>query len=216
MFRVFMLSLLIVLPLAANAAEVEDLDQFLVELEKYGREHRMMNVPADHGRFLQMMTELTQAKRVLEIGTSNGYSSLWIGKGLRTTGGQLDTVEYDEGRAAEAKQNFSKTGFDDIITLHVGDGFKVIPELEGDFDLIFLDAWKPDYKKFFDITFPRLRPGGVFLAHNAVASAEKMQDFLDAVQDHPELITNVVQMGRDGFAVSFRKRCAEKKESCEK
>jgi predicted O-methyltransferase YrrM len=205
--------LLVVLPLAANAAEVEELDQFLVELEQYGREHNMMNVPPDHGRFLQMMTELVDAKRVLEIGTSDGYSSLWIGKGLRATGGKLDTVEYDEGRAAEAKENFRKTGFDDIITLHVGDGFKVIPEIEGEFDLIFLDAWKPDYKKFFDITFPKLKPGGVFLAHNAISSADKMKDFLDAVQNHPDLITNVVQMGGDGFAVSFRKRCAEKKEA---
>ena len=92
--------------------EKADLDVFLAELEEYGRKHRMMNVPRDHGRFLQLMTELKEAKRVLEIGTSNGYSSLWIGKGLRATGGELITIEYDEQRGGEAKANFAKTGFD--------------------------------------------------------------------------------------------------------
>jgi predicted O-methyltransferase YrrM len=82
----------------------------------------------------------------------------------------------------------------------------VIPKLEGQFDLIFLDAWKQDYKKFFDISFPMLKPGGVFIAHNVVAMAKDMQDYLNVIQKHPQLITNIVQIGRDGFSVSYRRQ----------
>jgi len=191
------------LPVVAGDSRI---DSVIEELEDFGKENPRWNVPPDHGRFLWLMTELTGAKRVLEIGTSNGYSSLWIAKGLRKTGGKLITIEFDKERANEAKANFAKAGCDDIIVVHNGDAFKVIPKLKGPFDLIFLDAWKKDYKKFFDLSYPLLRPGGVFLGHNAVALAKDMQDYLDTIRHHPQLITNIVQMGKDGFAVSYRRR----------
>lgn len=193
-------------PQEQEEPEITDLDAYLTELEAYGRRNRMMNIPRDHGRYLQLMTELIQAKRVLEIGSSNGYSSLWIARGLRATGGELITIEYDERRGNEARVNFKKTGFDDIITLHLDDAFKVIPQLKGSFDLIFCDAWKEDYKKFFDLTFSKLKPGGLWMGHNAISQADHMQDFLKAVNNHPDLITSVVQIGGDGFSVSFKKR----------
>jgi len=190
------------------AAEPFDLDQFLVELEKFGRENRRLNVPADHGRFLQTMVEVSKAQRALEIGASNGYSGLWIARGLRQTGGKLITIEYDKQRGGEAKENFAKAGMNDIVTLHLDDAFKVIPQLEGEFDFIFCDAWKPDYLKFFELTFPKLKPGGLFLAHNAVRQPNEMKDFLDTVKNHPQLITTIVQIGNDGFAVCYKKPAA--------
>jgi predicted O-methyltransferase YrrM len=202
---VVLASVLLAAP-AVVTEEATDLDSFLKELEEYGRTNRMMNVPPDHGRFLWMMTEATHAKRVLEIGTSNGYSGLWIARGLRNTGGELITIEYNQKRGNEAKENFKKAGFDDIITLHLDDAFKVIPTLEGQFDIIFCDAGKSDYKKSFELTFPMLKPGGLFLGHNAVRMAQGMEDFLETVQNHPQLITNIVQIGSDGFSVSYRKR----------
>jgi predicted O-methyltransferase YrrM len=198
---------------AVIAEEATDLDAFLQELEEYGRTHGMMNVPADHGRFLWMLTEATHAKRVLEIGTSNGYSGLWIARGLRNTGGELITIEYNQKRGNEAKDNFKKTGFDDIITLHLDDAFKVIPTLEGQFDIIFCDAGKSDYKEFFELTFPKLKPGCLFLGHNAVRMAQGMEDFLETVQNHPQLITNIVQIGGDGFSVSYKKHDETKEAS---
>lgn len=188
-----------------------DLDKVLRDLEDFGRANRRWNVPPDHGRFLWLMTETVQARRVLEVGTSNGYSSLWIARGLRSTGGKLITIEIDEGRAKEARANFARAGMDDLITIIRDDALKALPKLEGEFDLIFLDAHKPDYIKYFQMIFPRLRPGGVLLAHNAVAQAKGMQDFLDEIHRHPQLISNVVQMGSDGFAVSVKKKHPDKK-----
>ena len=206
MFRMLLLCVPLLMISRAVGQEVKELDKFMVELSEYGRKHRMLNVPPEHGRFLQLMTEVSNAKLALEIGASNGYSGLWIARGLRNTGGTLVTIEYDKARGEEARRNFKKTGFDDIVTLHVNDAFKVIPKLDGPFDLVFIDAWKPDYQKFFELVYPKLRPGGVLLAHNAIQNANDMKDFLKTVRNHPGLITNLVCIGDDGFAVCCKKR----------
>jgi predicted O-methyltransferase YrrM len=182
------------------------LEAVLRELEDFAKKNRRWNVPPEHGRYLWLMTELVGAKRVLEVGTSNGYSSIWMCRGLRTNGGKLVTIEIDEGRANEARANFKKAGVDDLITLHRGDANKVIPTLSGSFDMVFIDANKDGYKAYFEMTYPMVKPGGLILAHNAITLADQMEDFLERVQTHPGLITNIVQIGQDGFAVSYKKK----------
>ena len=116
-------------------------------------------VSEEDGRFLRLLIASTGAKRVLEIGAASGYSAIWMGLGLRQTGGQLTTIEYDAVRAKEAAENVRRAGLQDVVTVVSGDAFKEIPKLQGNFDLVFLDAWKPDYKKFFDLVFPARVPG---------------------------------------------------------
>src|SRR5687767_15546403 len=117
----------------------------------------------EDGRFLRVLVGATNARHVLEIGAASGYSAIWIGMGLRQTGGKLVTIEYDPVRAKEAAANVQRAGLSDIVQVVAGDAFKEIPKVHGQFDLVFLDAWKPDYRKFFDIVFPRVAPGGLFL-----------------------------------------------------
>jgi len=200
MLRAFWFPLLALIVSPVVAQEVKDLDAFLAEVRAHGH----LNVPPDHGRFLQLMTELSGAKRVLEVGTSNGYSGLWIARGLRRTGGKLVTIEIDKGRAEAARANFKKAGFDDLITVHNDDAFKVLPKLEGQVDMIFLDAG--NFKAFFDAASGKLRPGGVLLSHNALLLRGDTQKMLDAVKDDPQWITSVVQIGSDGFAVAHRRQ----------
>ena len=186
--------------------KVKDLDAYLDALHKYGVEHKMLNVPPEHGRFLWTMAQTSKAKRVLEIGTSDGYSTLWIARGLRANGGgKIITLEIDQERHDQAVAHFKKAGFDDMIDARLGDAMKLIPALDGEFDFIFIDAWKPDYIKYYQMTAPRLKPGGLMLAHNAIQSAKEMSDFLAAVKNDPRLVTTIVQIGDDGFAVSLRK-----------
>ena len=199
MSRILWLVLLFLFIPQAIAEEVKDIDAFLADV----RERGYLNVPPEHGRFLQLMTELRGAKRVLEVGTSTGYSGLWIARGLRRTGGKLDTIEIDQGRAETARQNFKKAGVDDIITIHVDDAFKAIPKLEGEFDMIFLDAGS--FKRFFDAAYPRLRPGGVLLTHNALLLKGETQKLLDATKDNPQVISSVIQIGSDGFGVFYKR-----------
>ena len=163
-------------------------------------------VSEEDGRFLRVLVGATKARQVLEIGAASGYSAIWIGMGLRQTGGRLVTIEYDPVRAKEAAANIQRAGLADIVTVVAGDAFKEIPKVEGQFDLVFLDAWKPDYKKFFDMVFPRVTPGGLFLAHNVINKKSEMGDFLDRIATHPDLFSSIVAPGGEGVSVSYKRR----------
>ena len=163
-------------------------------------------VSEEDGRFLRVMTASGGAKQALEIGTGFGYSAIWIGLGLRQTGGRLTTIEYDPARAKKAADNIRRAGLADIVTVVAGDGFKEIPKLSGTFDFAFLDAWKRDYKRFFDLVFPRMKPGGLFLAHNVVNKQSEMRDFLSTIQSHPSVFTTIVTPSGEGMSVSYKLR----------
>ena len=85
-----------------------------------------------------------------------------------------------------------------------GDAFKEIPKLAGQVDFVFLDAWKRDYKRFFDLMMPRLLPRGLFLAHNVVNKQNEMRDFLDAIHNDPRLFTAIVKPGDEGMSISVK------------
>src|SRR5215216_590026 len=123
-------------------------------------------ISEEDGRFLRVLVAMRGAKSILEIGAASGYSGIWLGLGARESGGRVVAIEYDPQRAAEATQNIAKAALTDVVRVVHGDAFNEIPKLTGTFDLVFLDAWKPDYKKFFDTVYPRLNAGGVFMAHN--------------------------------------------------
>ena len=97
-------------------------------------------VSEEDGRFLRVLIASTGAKQVLEIGAASGYSAIWMGLGLRQTGGHLTTIEYDAVRAKEADANIRRAGLADVVTVISGDAFKEVPKLQGTFDLVFLDA----------------------------------------------------------------------------
>ena len=163
-------------------------------------------VSEEDGRFLRVLIATSNARRALEIGAAHGYSATWMGLALRQTGGRLTTIEFDAARAATAAANLRRAGLADIVTVVPGDAFKEIPKLTGTFDFVFLDAWKPDYKRFFDAVFPRLAPRGLFLAHNVVNKRSEMADFLDTIEHHPALFTSIVRPGTEGMSVSVKLR----------
>lgn len=202
MWRLIGLAVCGLLTSVALADEVKDLDAFLVEVRAHGH----LNVPPEHGQFLQQTVEMSGAKRVLEVGTSNGYSGLWIARGLRRTGGKLDTIEIDPGRAATARENFQKAGCAEIVTVHLGDALKLLPQLDGQYDMIFLDAG--NFLPFFQAASPKLRLGGVLLSHNAILLRAETQPMLDAMKADAQWLSSVVQIGSDGFAVCHKRLAA--------
>jgi predicted O-methyltransferase YrrM len=161
-------------------------------------------VSEEDGRFLRMMAAASRATRALEIGGANGYSAIWIGLALRETGGTLTTIEFDPARAKVAAANIRRAGLSDVVTVVAGDAFAQIPKLAGEFDFVFLDAWKRDYKRFLDLVLPRLVPGGVFLAHNVVNKQSEMRDFLSAIQANPALFTSIVTPSGEGMSISYK------------
>jgi predicted O-methyltransferase YrrM len=161
-------------------------------------------VSEEDGRFLRVLVATRGAKSVLEIGAASGYSGIWLGLGARESGGRVVAIEYDARRAKEAAANIRAAGLADIVHVVQGDAFAEIPRLPGTFDFVFLDAWKPDYKKFFDMVFPRLTPGGVFVAHNVVNKKNEMEPFLRTILTHPGLFTTVVSPSHEGMSVSYK------------
>ncbi len=163
-------------------------------------------VSEEDGRFLRLMVATSRSKRALEIGGASGYSAIWIGLGLRETGGTLVTIEYDPQRARELKANIARAGLQDVVQAVAGDAFKEVPKVAGPLDFVFVDAWKPDYKKYFDMVFPKLASGGLLLAHNVVNKKSEMQPFLSAIEGRPDLLTTVVSPSGEGMSVSWKRR----------
>jgi caffeoyl-CoA O-methyltransferase len=163
-----------------------------------------LSISEEDGRFLRVLASTANARHALEIGGAHGYSAIWIGLALRETGGRLTTIEFDPARAAAAAANIKRAGLSDIVTVIAGDAFKEIPRLTGTFDFVFLDAWKPDYQRFFELVFPRLAVRGLFLAHNVVNKQDEMRDFLQTIEHHASLATSIVRPGSEGMSVSVR------------
>ena len=162
-------------------------------------------VSEEDGRFLRVLIAASGSKRALEIGGASGYSAIWMGLALRETGGRLITIEYDPARAKELAENIRRAGLSDVVQVLAGDAFAQIPPISSSFDFVFLDAWKKDYKRFFDLVYPRLDKGGLFVAHNVVNKKNEMTDFLDTVQKHPSLWTTIVSPSGEGMSVSVKR-----------
>ena len=164
-------------------------------------------VSEEDGRFLRLMVASSGAKQALEIGAASGYSAIWIGLGLRETGGKLTTIEYDPQRAREAKANIQSRGprghrhRREPVTRS-----RKSPRCRGTFDFVFLDAWKPDYKRFLRAGLPASDPGGLFLAHNVVNKRDEMEDFLGAIESNADLFTTIVAPSGEGMSVSWKRR----------
>jgi caffeoyl-CoA O-methyltransferase len=199
-----LLAVLIACPVAFPAAQSKpDLPKILADIKAH--DPGQLAVSEEDGRFLRVMVAATGAKHVLEIGGASGYSAIWMAMGLRDTGGRLVTIEYDPGRAKELAANIQRAGMSDIVQVVAGDAFQQIPKIAGGFDLVFLDAWKKDYKRFFELVYPRLNKGGLFLAHNVVNKRSEMGDFLDAIEKRPDLWTTIVSPSGEGMSVSLKR-----------
>jgi caffeoyl-CoA O-methyltransferase len=163
-------------------------------------------ISVEDGRFLRLLVATGHTQRALENGSASGYSAIWIGLGLRETGGRLVTIEYDPVRAREAAANVAKAGLSDIVQVVPGDAFKEIPKLKGQFVFVFLDAWKRDYQRFFDLVFPRMPRGSLFVAHNVINKRGEMPDFLHTVETRPDLFSTIVAPAGEGVSVSWKRQ----------
>jgi caffeoyl-CoA O-methyltransferase len=184
---------------------IED-ERILPMLKHLPRQHGGMNVPAMDGRFLYDLILEKGYTRGLEIGTSNGYSGLWIGLALKKNNGRLVTLEINPQAADEARNNFTKAGLNDVIEVRTANALEEIPNVPGTFDFVFIDAWKPDYHKYFQLVKDRVKAGGAITAHNVTGgSAASMKDFLDAIQKDPTLDTRIHRLSGQGISVSIVK-----------
>ncbi len=185
-------------------ALTSQIDHVLRSIKAADREQ--LAVSEEDGRFLRVLVAARGAKSVLEIGGASGYSAIWLGLGARESGGRVVTIEYDPERARDAAANVKTAGLGGVVQVVRGDAFAEIPKLAGAFDVVFLDAWKRDYKRFFDLVYPRIAPGGVLVAHNVRNKADEMKPFLETIHVHPGLFTTIVSPSGEGMSVSYKTR----------
>lgn len=184
-------------PLGKSAAE----KRILAILDGIVKSHQTyLSVPIEDGRALRLLTESANAKNVVEIGTSTGYSGLWFCLALEATGGHLTTFELDHERATKARMQFYNAGVDSLVTVVEGDAHENVTKLNGPIDIAFIDADKDGYVDYLRKILPLVRPGGLILAHNV----EMVPDYVKAVTSNPELET-VFYMQGGGLAVTLKK-----------
>jgi predicted O-methyltransferase YrrM len=157
----------------------------LERLEKTSRE--FTNISPENGAFLHWMTHATGAKRVVEVGGSNGYSAIFFGMALESVGGRLVSLEKDAERVAMARQNLEEAGLSGWVEVREGDALDLIQQLDGEWDLAFLDAEKGEYRRYAEALLPKIRTGGVLLADDTRSMRSHMLDFVEWAYHTPEV-----------------------------
>ena len=165
------------------------------------------NVERSSANFLNLMVKIKNAKSALEIGTSNGYSGIWIAKALKETGGHLTTIEYWEKRSSLAIENFKQAGVNDIITTITGDAIEILKEMKEKnfpkFDFIFVDANKAEYIEYFKSYDSLLTVGGVIISDNILSHYKKTRDFVETLMAHPNYQNQILNFDA-GLMVSYK------------
>jgi caffeoyl-CoA O-methyltransferase len=163
-----------------------------------------MLVPEEDGRLLRVLSAATDAKHVVEIGTSVGYSGLWFALALTTTGGKLTTFDIDPDRLDQAKRNFQRAGVADRITTVLGDAHDEVKTLSGPVDVLFLDADKEGYLDYLQKLRAAVRANGLIVAHNMVYPKPDPR-FIEAITTDSSLETVFLNMHAAGVAVTLKK-----------
>jgi len=189
---------------APRAASPEE-RRILSVINDVDRGQRYLSVPEEDGRLLRILAESIGAKHVVELGTSTGYSGLWLLLALARTGGRLTTFEYDRERQDLARANFERAGVLGRATLVLGDAHSEISRLRAPIDLVFIDADKEGYLDYLRKLKPLVRAGGLVVAHN-MASPPPDQRYVEAVTTDPALETVFLNMDEAGVGVTLKKR----------
>ena len=159
------------------------------------RTRQMLNITPDTGRLLWILAKVMGVSRILEIGTSNAFSTIWLADAVRASGGRVTTLEVDSAKIALARANLATAGLDGVVDIIEGRAMETLAQLPGPFDIVFLDADRNSYLAYLELVLPKLRAGGLLIADNAISHAGELQGFLARVKSHPQLFSVTVPSG---------------------
>lgn len=189
------------------------IQDLLTELEAFGEHNdsivterplRMLNITRDTGEFLAVQVRATQARHILEIGTSNGYSTLWLATAASQTNGHVTTIETLGHKVELAANNFERAGLAGLITLVHADAGEVLKSSQAaSYDLIFLDSKRSEYLGWWPDIKRVLRRGGLLIVDNAVSHPADMADFVASVRADADLVTCTVPVGKGEFMATW-------------
>ena len=197
-------------------AEGDDLRRLNRETHLYHLRPRMCSGHLQ-GRMLKMMVRMIRPQHILELGTFTGYSALCLAEGLADDSCRLDTIEIDDELEDFIRAHFDASPLAPRINLHIGDARDVLPTIEGDFDLVFIDANKREYCEYYEMVFDRVAPGGFIIADNTLwdgkvvdwgqkldAQTEGILRFNDMIAAD-DCVEKVILPIRDGLTIIYKK-----------
>ena len=179
----------------AVLARLEDEDAKERE-EGVARELRARQVARTTGQFLFAFVAPQWDCEVLEIGGSRGYSSIWLGAGVRHLGGRVLSLEADPAKVEAWRANVAEAGLEETVDLVEGDAFETLPQIQDVFDMVFIDAEKEDYERLFQLSRDKVEPGGLFVADNVLSHADPLAEYSKARQADPTLESLTVPLDR--------------------
>ncbi len=191
----------------------EQVRQVLAELERAGQEHdaretehgrKMLNLEPDTARLLSIFVQSGQRRHLLEIGTSNGYSAIWLAQATQPFAGHVTSVDISADKQALADANLKRAGLRHLVTLIQGDALEIIGSLEGIFDLVFLDANRLQYPALLPQLLSRLAPGALILADNVHSHPQEVAGYLEAINALPDFDHVVVGVGK-GLSIAHKR-----------
>nr|WP_319554174.1 O-methyltransferase [uncultured Vibrio sp.] len=164
------------------------------------KENKYLNITKDTGTFLDIMVCTIKPSRVLEIGASNGFSTLWLAKNLPKEG-KITTIEKQSKKAKELTSNIKKVGFDGKVDVVVGLAQNYLDFNNQKFDMVFLDANRDEYLNYYDNLIASLRHGGLLVCDNAISHKAELKSFTCKVEADPRLFSFTVNVGKGEFLV---------------
>jgi predicted O-methyltransferase YrrM len=191
-------------PLAKDDQE----KQALAVLDEMSKGKWYLNVTTREGRVLRQLTEAVGAKRVVEIGTSSGYSTIWLALAVQSTGGKVFTHEISPEMVKIASANFKKAGVESLVTIIEGDAHETVKQHKEPIDVLFLDADKKGYVDYLEKLLPLVRPGGLILGSDMHPPMSPTPDprYIEAITKNPNLDTSFIMMESFGISMTLKKR----------
>jgi caffeoyl-CoA O-methyltransferase len=172
---------------------------------KVARSERLRQITPEVGRLLHTLVLATKPRVILEIGTSGGYSTIWLATAARVSSGHVTTIDVDPVKVSLATQNLREAGLADLVNVRLGDAFAYLRDLDTRVDFAFLDAEKEDYLGFYELIVPLMNPGAVLVADNLISHELDLAEFRGRALSDERLSAVIVPIGR-GELLAVRAR----------
>lgn len=183
--------------LASLLSEIEK-DGIKNDAEAVDRSYKQLNITRDTGEFLSVLVKASKAESILEVGTSNGYSTLWLAAATSDKG-SVTSLEIQQHKIDQAEKNLKRSGLEKKVTIVKSDALAYFTALDQQYDFIFLDAERTEYMNFAKEVVAALRIGGLLVCDNAISHASEMTEFIDFITSSQQFATSLVPVGKGEF-----------------
>lgn len=174
-----------------------------IDAEQSAYSQRMMNLVPATATLISFLIRSSKRTRILEIGTSNGYSTIWLAWSAQQTGGHVTSLDREASKHALAAANLQRAGLREVVELRCGEATELVAELPGPFDCVFFDADRLTAPAQLALLYPKLAPDALLLADNAISHPTEIADYLAALQALPDVESMIIRVGK-GLSVAYR------------